>query len=533
LQVVEPLSQKYRVLHVISSNPKCVVVFVVLQEWDEHDNNFKTLNSQLLKEVADHEAQAAAGGHLLGAAGVSGSRNWLGDEESDKGDAGESWDLEAQGSMEAMKATAKLSGRTLRELAGAGVATDLSGDGDAGQGLGIVAASASQAAGTAALLRLYRQHQAQQGQQGGSADVVMTAADAGTGWSPGDSPEAGGLGGTSSAAAAASSDAGAAGSAIPGADDEGPIRDGLEADRSSSSGMGSEGDEAMESMVAAAMQHEDSGTDAAEAAMARLGSFDEEERQGQRVDQDQQRKEMEQAGCCGQGSETVREEQQEQGCGMGETAMAVEGAAEAGHCEGDQVDGATSEGQSTIGQHQDVDPVLSAEVAGSVEVACAAVPAVLASAMDAGDQTIQSEIGAAPAEVAPEVNDFWDAGIGLSGDPALEKLHGVQQALQQLQHACNSDGGAYMASLQVLKGILSKLVQHPNVPKYKRLRLGNALVQERVGRFPSALEVLRIAGFEQRQEEWQPGLGGMKEDVMVYVRKDVGLLWLVLSALDC
>ena len=498
-----------------------------MQEWDEHDNNFKTLNSQLLKEVADYEARAAAGGHLLGAAGVRSTHNWLGDEDETGG--AEDWGYEGQGGSEVMAATAKLSGKTLRELAGAGEGGLGSGGGGVMEGV-VAAAPAARAAGTAALLRLYRQQQEQQQQQGATTGLAAAAEAASAGACKGPVPSTG----IAFPAPAADEeyvssmqgvavDAPIAGgpleSALGAAAREDGWEDGFKPGSSSSSSSGREGGEAMEAVVEAAMQHEDRDTDAAEGAMARLGSLDEddEEMRGQHGAQEGQG--QEQVGLGKQHSMGGQRQQgfAEEGRDFGGEYVAngnMEGVVEEQQ-QGEQMEGTGSD--DVEGQQQEAAsstraglPILSDEAPGEHGPAGPGVPSA--------------------ADVEAMVED-----VGSAGDPALEKLQRVQQALQELKHTCTAGGGgnaAYNASLQALRGLVSNLVQHPGVAKYKRLRLGNALVSDKIGRYPSAVQVLQIAGFERRQEEWQTGLGAAKEDVMVYVRNDPGLLWLVLSALS-
>jgi hypothetical protein len=69
--------------------------------------------------------------------------------------------------------------------------------------------------------------------------------------------------------------------------------------------------------------------------------------------------------------------------------------------------------------------------------------------------------------------------------------------------------------------VLANIAAHPHEPRFQRLRLDNVTFWRKAGRFPAALELLVLAGFERRRQE-----GG---EVLAYTRGDPGLLWLVLS----
>ncbi len=60
------------------------------------------------------------------------------------------------------------------------------------------------------------------------------------------------------------------------------------------------------------------------------------------------------------------------------------------------------------------------------------------------------------------------------------------------------------------------------VRRFQRVRVRNAAFQQRLGRWPGGLALLRLAGFADAQE------GG--EAVLRLRRHDPGLLWLVLEA---
>jgi hypothetical protein len=135
-------------------------------------------------------------------------------------------------------------------------------------------------------------------------------------------------------------------------------------------------------------------------------------------------------------------------------------------------------------------------------------------------------------------------------DVLKEKLQQAGQLVQQLVQqsrdstAAIQDGVASTAGeqqqqqqavavLEALQDVLRNLAEHPNEPRYRRLRCNNAAFHRRLGRFPAARQLLVLAGFaeQQQQQQWdgQPSAPGLSDPVLVYVRDDPGLVWLVLS----
>lgn len=84
---------------------------------------------------------------------------------------------------------------------------------------------------------------------------------------------------------------------------------------------------------------------------------------------------------------------------------------------------------------------------------------------------------------------------------------------------------AVLEALETVQTILGNAARAPAEDKYRRVRLGNAAFQRKVGSVPGGLELLRLAGFAEGEEGGAAGEGR----VMRLRRNDPGLLWLVLS----
>jgi hypothetical protein len=107
----------------------------------------------------------------------------------------------------------------------------------------------------------------------------------------------------------------------------------------------------------------------------------------------------------------------------------------------------------------------------------------------------------------------------------LGKLQQAGQLVQQLlQQSADSGQGP---ALQTLAGVLANLAEHPQDGRFRRLRCSNAALHRKLGRFPAARGLLMLAGFAEQQQEVDGS--GYAEPVLVWVRRDVGLVWLVLS----
>ena len=95
------------------------------------------------------------------------------------------------------------------------------------------------------------------------------------------------------------------------------------------------------------------------------------------------------------------------------------------------------------------------------------------------------------------------------------------EAVQRLAQQTRGEPEAGTLAFTTLQSMLQTLLDHPQEPKYKRVRLGNAKFQRAVGRFPPAMDLLRAVGFEEEE-------GGTLE----YMRNDPGLLWWGKSAVE-
>lgn len=75
------------------------------------------------------------------------------------------------------------------------------------------------------------------------------------------------------------------------------------------------------------------------------------------------------------------------------------------------------------------------------------------------------------------------------------------QAIGRLRHGIASGGGdQYISACQVLIRLLSNIIQSPEDPKYRRLRLTNSKVKAAVVDADGALELLLACGFEMSEE---------------------------------
>lgn len=72
---------------------------------------------------------------------------------------------------------------------------------------------------------------------------------------------------------------------------------------------------------------------------------------------------------------------------------------------------------------------------------------------------------------------------------------------------------------------MQNIVSHPGEPKYSQIRLGNPAFHSRAGQFAAARELLAVAGFTEEA-------AGAVDGVLVWKRHDQGLLWLTLSAVE-
>lgn len=429
------------------------------QVYSEHDNDFKALNSQLLKEVAAHEA-AASGGRTLAGAGVF-DGDWLGQQQQE------------------VPAAAR--GRAV----GGGQSTAAA-----------YSSSARQAAAAAALTR-WQQQQSQQQQLWLSQQPGSSAEVAGAGGSDvvtsGSGPVPAGVLDQAMADADQASTATAAAATSKVTQDAGPAS-------------------ASEKAVAGGCQvddgslTEDPATAAAEVALRRLGSMDWPD-DGQSLETPVQQPQQQQqvlpypdtaaADVPMQSEMDVQPAQRD--CSMPMNTLLI------------------SDLNAVGRQHQQ-----QTVQASPLEV----IPVAQETRAEVTDQSGHENGHITAIAVAANSSVGYHDDYVSVDDVVSQKLQQAQVLLQQLQQQANSSS---QQTLQALEDVLSSITQHPKEQRYRRLRCGNAAFQRRLGQYPAAIQLLLLSGFAEQQLQWQGD--GKPETVLVYVREDPGLLWLVLSAI--
>ena len=82
-----------------------------------------------------------------------------------------------------------------------------------------------------------------------------------------------------------------------------------------------------------------------------------------------------------------------------------------------------------------------------------------------------------------------------------ELLEAAPDRMMSLVRALHAEAGPdSMTALHTLTTLLTNVLEHPDLPKYRSVRLGNPSFRRRVGRFVAALALLRAAGFESATE---------------------------------
>lgn len=439
-----------------------------------------------------------------------------------------------------MAATARLSGRTLRQLAGQGAPPVTT----AARGGGISTAPPRAVAAEAALLRMQRlQQQQQEHQQGPQQDREFRS-------SPGaELGQGSGL--------PVQADRRSDGERL----EEGPQQQGqhgMDAGSDGSGGGASDADVAMEGAAdgdaaeearLGEYEHYDARTEAAEAAAERLGSLEEPPGSppsppapfGQQGEQRGGVGQLEQAGGTGLEGACGRQP------GAGEDVGVAGGkqAAEGGNADPMDVDG---EGEQKV----TVSVVRSGASNGDMEGRADKLHAVDGGAASAGVHAGATRV---PLVLTPPA-DVWgsaggeEAGVAGSGadDPAVGRVRKAWAAVQDMVCAAGGQRATHSATtaanphpqdvagrqlmpiavleaLETVQTILGNAARAPAEDKYRRVRLGNAAFQRKVGSVPGGLELLRLAGFAEGEEGGAAGEGR----VMRLRRNDPGLLWLVLS----
>ncbi|DBA84875.1 TPA: hypothetical protein ACH3X1_005894 [Trebouxia sp. C0004] len=130
------------------------------------------------------------------------------------------------------------------------------------------------------------------------------------------------------------------------------------------------------------------------------------------------------------------------------------------------------------------------------------------------------QIADAPQELSQQTDVMME---DYSDDPAVQRYKQAESAVLQLKSQAGVAG--QQSALQTLAKILQNIVSHPGEPRYSHIRLGNAVFHSRAGQYAAARELLRVAGFTEEAE-------GAVDKALVWKRNDQGLLWLTLSAVN-
>ncbi|KXZ55715.1 hypothetical protein GPECTOR_2g1265 [Gonium pectorale] len=531
-------------------------------EFGEHGLDFKQLNSQLGRECEAINAR------------YSGGRSLLDDVDSGAAADGAASELDAAWLLEdandVMAATARLSGRTLRQLAAdsAGGAARAPAASNPAGGAARTAAAAGGRPGAVAPVALPLPARVAAAAAALSRGITARPAHAGDEAAPAQAPSlpaaqgpaAGGRPGAlhgSGAGLQAGPEAGGRGT--PGTGSGEP-----------SSHSTSSGDEEPDSGDATRrFEHFDADTDRAEAEARRLGSLELEEP------------------CTKGGAADGDIPMRDAADGDGGAAAAPKGV---GAIRGVDQEGTANVGRQPLGSlvelhaaEAEAATAMLKAPAGPGEVAGAALPAPghgdsVTHGSAAGARVLG---GAAPVPLQPPApkslpplvlvvsppGDLSESAGGDSGmgDVVREKVRRAWAAAAQLvgaasrsakggpaaaipahaagpalpgpsacgpsPHAAHGGAAAPLATpddvllaLDTLDSMLGNAANFPREERYRRVRLGNAALQRRLGRLPGGLELLRVAGFVQEVA----GAEGEGE-VLRLRRDDPGLLWLVLS----
>eukprot|EP00897_Mesotaenium_endlicherianum_P007977 jgi/Mesen1/7207/ME000371S06290 len=122
---------------------------------------------------------------------------------------------------------------------------------------------------------------------------------------------------------------------------------------------------------------------------------------------------------------------------------------------------------------------------------------------------------AAGEEEDPEVARILEAATSVSGR--------IQSAVERLKaHASREEAAS---ALQTVTTVLRNAMGHPDDAKFRRVRKGNPTFYHRVGRYAAAMDILLAAGFEEQDT-------ATNEGTLVLRRNDPGLLWLASSTVE-
>eukprot|EP00755_Sulcionema_specki_P004595 Sspe_Gene.30433::Locus_15066_Transcript_1_1_Confidence_1.000_Length_1182::g.30433::m.30433 len=95
-------------------------------------------------------------------------------------------------------------------------------------------------------------------------------------------------------------------------------------------------------------------------------------------------------------------------------------------------------------------------------------------------------------------------------------------AVAQLKEQC-ADGEAFQATLATLMKLGQNPLEHPDEDKYRRVKADNNQFREKVGKYPAALEVLKLLGFAEQGDEYVLQ-GEVETDVLETLAGSSGIL---------
>lgn len=113
----------------------------------------------------------------------------------------------------------------------------------------------------------------------------------------------------------------------------------------------------------------------------------------------------------------------------------------------------------------------------------------------------------------------------------------LAEAARRLQEEARAGGPQKKESVAqavaTVRTILRNVMQHPGEHKFRTVKKTNKVFKNAVAQFPAAIELLRVAGFREKDEGQGGGLGDAGEGQVLHCRApDPALLWLACSTLD-
>eukprot|EP00744_Colponema_vietnamica_P008740 GILI01012461.1.p1 GENE.GILI01012461.1~~GILI01012461.1.p1 ORF type:complete len:484 (+),score=69.72 GILI01012461.1:99-1454(+) len=106
----------------------------------------------------------------------------------------------------------------------------------------------------------------------------------------------------------------------------------------------------------------------------------------------------------------------------------------------------------------------------------------------------------------------------------LDYVSKIKTLLSSLEKETYSSS-TFILALQTLLLYISNLTQNMQEPKFRKIRKSNQAFYDRLGRFASSSEILRIVGFNLSSQS-------VEGEFYVYTRDDPGLLWLTKSLVE-